>query len=118
MEHGVRHVCMSCARGQLWRDEGSLRQTTLVCRAGSAEQTLAAKDAADERTFQGGDRHPGPRFSASAHGKSERGHIILQSPTFFAYFAWMWKLNKRRYEDTGEETGEDTDLPMFPGQYT
>ena len=28
VEHGVRHGCMSCARGQLWRDEGSLRQTT------------------------------------------------------------------------------------------
>jgi hypothetical protein len=28
VEHDVRHGCMSCARGQLWRDEGSLRQTT------------------------------------------------------------------------------------------
>jgi hypothetical protein len=29
VEHGVRHVCMSCARRQLWRDDGgSLRQTT------------------------------------------------------------------------------------------
>ena len=64
VEHGVRHGCMSCARGQLWRDEAACGRQQLVCRAGGAEQTLAAKDAADERTFQGGDRHPGPRFSA------------------------------------------------------
>ena len=37
---------------------------------------------------------------------------------FFGYFAWMWKLNKRRYEDTGEDTGEDTDLLIFSGLFT
>ena len=81
VEHGVRLVCMSCARGQLWRDEAACGRHQLVCRAGGAEQTLAAGDAADERTSQGGDRHPGPRFSASAHGRSERGHIILHIRT-------------------------------------
>eukprot|EP00966_Prymnesium_polylepis_P091306 2113257-Prymnesium_polylepis.1 len=38
----------------------------------------------------------------------------------------MWKLNKRKYEDTGEDTGEDIPIcygygckaVMSPGQYT
>eukprot|EP00966_Prymnesium_polylepis_P219942 5088050-Prymnesium_polylepis.1 len=47
VEHGVRAaaVCMSCARGQLWRDEAACGRHQLVCRAGGAEQTLHAKDA-------------------------------------------------------------------------
>ena len=41
-------------------------------------EMLAAEDADYERTLQGGDRHPGPRFSASAHVEGGRGpaHII------------------------------------------
>eukprot|EP00966_Prymnesium_polylepis_P245084 5668978-Prymnesium_polylepis.1 len=51
--------CAAWVHELCWRaavvGRGSLRQTTvrLVCRAGGAEQTLAAKDAADETDVQG-----------------------------------------------------------------
>ena len=66
----VEPSCAACVREPGSRAVWPSWQSAADMRvAGGREggEMLAAEDADYERTLQGGDRHPGPRFSASAH---------------------------------------------------